>query len=273
MTSGGLLRQPARSQFGPSPVEMTATSQTPPARRQPRSLKTTLILLAIVIGYALLQPKLEHWLDTELPPFEEEARVDQTDELPAPSAAAPATSRPDSGGADASSDDNRTNRGSAADVAAMPVPPTDTANTPGATATEHETPRLGELRDIGGNVFQSTAGLYYRPGSQEGHRIKHILRHHEDDPDRPVHGVFNGDRNEVFAVIDEAYLYTFDHGPPRVTTEKDDGRTIYRIDLGRRIGYVGGQSGKRQGHAAARHVQLILDGAEVVTAYPVRVGR
>jgi len=139
-------------------------------------------------------------------------------------------------------------------------------SSPGA-APDH---KLGELRDIGGRVFQSTAGLHYRPGSQEGHRIKHILRHHQDAPGRPVHGVFDGDRDEVFAVIDEAYLYTFDHGPPRVNKTNDDGRTIYVVDLGRRIGYVGGEKGRRDDYPSADQLQLILEGTNVITAYPVR---
>lgn len=211
---------------------MTTDSPKPRPRRSRRSLKTTLILAAVVVSYALLQPKLESWFGDERPGSIDDPSV-QSDEP---------------------------------DVALTNEPSPVDHNRPDVTSA-----RLGELRDIGGSVFRSTAGLHYRPGSQEGHRIKHVLRHHEDAPDRPVHGVFVGDRNEVFAVIDEAYLDTFDHGPPRVTTENDDGRTIHRVDLGRRIGYVGGQSGRRQGHPAARHVQLILEGTNVITAYPVRV--
>jgi hypothetical protein len=238
---------------------MTTLSPQPRRPRSARSLTTSLILAAVVVSYALLQPKLENWLGDEPP--------GPTDEPTVQSAESPneLTGEPSSVGHDRP--DVPSARQSERDASS------DTPTSRADSGTAAATPKLGELRDIGGKVFQSTAGLYYRPGSQEGHRIRHILRHHQDNPDRPVHGVFDGDRNEVFAVIDEAYLYTFDHGPPRVSTEQDDGRTIYRVDLGRRIGYVGGQSGRRQRHPAARHVQLILEGTNVITAYPVRVGQ
>lgn len=260
---------------------MTTASAQPPSSRQQRSIATTLVLVALVVGYTLLQPRLEEWSGTDLPSLVESPVAERDNESPVSSGNIRSTPEVDPSDETAGED-----RGEPAEVSFPPMEAGGTSSWPSGqqsgsqTSTEtptsrnsEQTRRLGELRDIGGKVFKSTAGLYYRPGSQEGHRINHILRHHEDDLDRPVHGVFDGDRNEVFAVIDEAYLYTFDHGPPRVTTEKEDGRTIYRVDLERRIGYVGGQSGRRQGHPPARHVQLILDGANVITAYPVRFGR
>ena len=258
---------------------MNTASPPPSSSRRPRSFATTLIVVALLVGYTLLQPRLEEWFGTELPSLAESPAV-ETNEPQAPSIDVRTTPE-----AEASRESSGPAREKPAAAASITAPPkrnqsprstqgrSQTFDKPTTASNLEKTSRLGELRDLGGKVFKSTAGLYYRPGSQEGHRINHILRHHEDDPDRPVHGVFDGDRNEVFAVIDEAYLYTFDHGPPRVTTEKEDGRTIYRVDLERRIGYVGGQSGKRQGHPPARHVQLILDGANVITAYPVRFGR
>lgn len=253
------------------------------SRRSSRSTKlspkATLVVIGLLVGYVLLQPSLERWTGIDLPSLTGDGQL-------APQEPPPLSADVD----DISLDDVRSTGPTAEHELprivpghsdeAPPVIRSDREKT--ATAETHEagnesvkpeTPQLGELRDIGGGVFQSTAGLTYRRGSQEGHRIKHILRHHEDDRDRPVHGVFDGDRNEVFAVIDEAYLYTFDHGPPRVKTEDDDGRTIYIVDLGRRIGYVGGEKGQRNNHPAANHLQLILDGTNVITAYPVRVDR
>ncbi|MCA9110701.1 MAG: hypothetical protein KDA52_12180, partial [Planctomycetaceae bacterium] len=93
-----------------------------------------------------------------------------------------------------------------------------------------------------------------------------------DDRSRPVHGVFDGDRDEIFAIIDEAYLLIQERGPPDATSDQQDGRTVWTIDLGRRIGYVGGQTGERSHHPAAQHLKLILEnGTNVVSAYPVRV--
>lgn len=224
-----------------------------------RSLKTTLILIAAVVAYALLQPRLETWLGVDLPSLTGE-EVAQPEAPPAESdAPSPAE------------DGDRRPAGTSGQTSISDATEDHPDQSIASEATDSKpVPKLGELRDVGDGVFQSTAGLYYRPGSREGHRIKHVLRHHEDDPDRPVHGVFEGDRNELFAIIDEAYLYTFDHGPPQVSKEEDDGRTIYVVDLGRRIGYVGGQRGRRNDHPAAHHVQLILEGTNVITAYPVR---
>ena len=49
---------------------------------------------------------------------------------------------------------------------------------------------------------------------------------------------------------------------------RDRGRTIFEVDLGRRIGFVGGQTGKRKIRPPARHVRLVLDENRVITAFP-----
>jgi hypothetical protein len=103
------------------------------------------------------------------------------------------------------------------------------------------------------------------------HRIDHVLRHGKDDPSRPVHGVFTGDRDLILAVIDEAWQLAQKGKPPKVVVEDEGDRTVYVIDLGRKIGFMGGQAGKRRNFPACRHVQLVVegdDGNEVVTAYP-----
>jgi hypothetical protein len=42
------------------------------------------------------------------------------------------------------------------------------------------------------------------------------------------------------------------------------------VDLGRRIGYIGGQTGKRKNYPAASHLRLVLEGQNVITAFPDR---
>lgn len=45
----------------------------------------------------------------------------------------------------------------------------------------------------------------------------------------------------------------------------------YEIDMGRRVGYVGGQAGAAAGNPAANFIRLIIEnGNEVVTAFPFR---
>ena len=128
---------------------------------------------------------------------------------------------------------------------------------------------LGRLRASEGGTFISTAGLRYGPGSREGHRLKHVLLHTQDQPDRPgSHGVFYGGRATALAVVDEAYQIARQRGPPTRITRAGR-RTIYTVDMGRPVGFVGGRTGKKQGHPVASHVRLVLDGRDVITAFPL----
>jgi hypothetical protein len=243
--------------------------------------KGLVVLLLLVVGYLLLRPWLESKLGIELPGVFEEQRVaggPQRDSEEEASAATDATV------ADTSTNTNEARvpqrqpdaaaDGEPASSSTTDVEPGDdqidavnpSASTTAGNSTNDE-PALGQLTEIGRGSLRSTAGLVYRSLRSE-HRIDHVLRHAEDDPDRPVHGVFDGDRAEILAVIDEAWQMAQQRGPPAVQTEQQDDRTVYIIDLGRRIGYVGGQSGQRRRHPACRHLQLVVEGDEVVTAYP-----
>jgi hypothetical protein len=55
----------------------------------------------------------------------------------------------------------------------------------------------------------------------------------------------------------------------KTTTQVDDDRTIYTVDLESRVGYVGGSSGRRRDNPPARRVRLVLEGNNVVTAFPL----
>ena len=129
-------------------------------------------------------------------------------------------------------------------------------------------PPLGELTEVGKDTWVSTAGLRYTPGSQEGHRLKHVMRHDNDLPDRPgKHGVFDGDQQTLLAVLDEAYgLIKEDSRQVRSNREGD--RTVYEVDMQRRIGFVGGRDGKRDGNPPAQHIRLVLEDDRVITAFP-----
>jgi hypothetical protein len=130
-------------------------------------------------------------------------------------------------------------------------------------------PHTNPLRRAGDNVLVSNAGLRYGSGSREGHRLKHVLLHALDQPDRPgSHGVFDGGRDTALTVIDEAYRIARQRGPP-TRVKKYGGRTVLTVDMGRRVGYVGGQAGKKQGYPPASHVRLVLEGVNVITAFPL----
>lgn len=124
------------------------------------------------------------------------------------------------------------------------------------------------LRDVGGNVLVSTAGLRYVPGSREGHRLDHVLRHDNDIPDRPgKHGVFDGGRDDLLRVLDEAWVLVKTNDKA-VETQHGDGRAVHDVDMGRRVGFVGGQVGNERDKPAARHIRLIVEGDNVISAYP-----
>ncbi len=149
--------------------------------------------------------------------------------------------------------------------AAGPLP--SPAPSPEVVAESGEA-RLGELTDLGDGVQRSTAGLVYAPGSQEGHRLKHVMRHDNDQPSRPgLHGVFDGDADDLLAVIDEAYLLVR-AGSPQVQSRREGDRMVHEVDLRRRIGFVGGQQGRRLGNPPATQVRLVLEGDRVITAFP-----
>lgn len=131
-------------------------------------------------------------------------------------------------------------------------------------------PVPGELREIRNLVFESTAGLQYVPGSADTHRLKHIMQHAKDDLSKPKHGVFEGDRDKILAVIDEAYEKA-KIGGKDVRKSLQNERTVFTVNLDRKIGYVGGSSGKRDGNPDCRFLQLVLEDENVViTAYPTR---
>jgi hypothetical protein len=126
----------------------------------------------------------------------------------------------------------------------------------------------GLLSDQGGKRYLSPAGLLYVPGSQEGHRLRHVERHVADDPGRPgSHGVFDGGMPGALATIDKAYLKA--QTGAQTTMKEEDGRTIYTVDLGSRVGFIGGSEGRRRRNPMARRVRLVLDKNRVITAYPM----
>ncbi|TWU23896.1 hypothetical protein Pla52o_18190 [Novipirellula galeiformis] len=126
----------------------------------------------------------------------------------------------------------------------------------------------GVLREVAENRYISQEGLLYNPGSAEGHRLEHLRRHTRDDPSRPgSHGVFDGEMEGMLRTIDRAYAKA--KSGDRTTVRVDDGRTIYTVDLGTRVGYVGGISGGRRQNPLARRVRIVLEDTGVITAYPM----
>lgn len=126
------------------------------------------------------------------------------------------------------------------------------------------------LTEAGRGAYRSEGGLRYTRGSQHGHRLAHVLAHTRDEPDRVgQHGVYDtDDPATVVRLIDEAYTQALTGRDTR--TERERERTVYTVDLGRRIGYIGGQSGNRRNRPRAEHLKLVVEGDRLITAFPYR---
>ena len=278
-----------------------SSSQSAPAGKIKLSPRMLLILFALLIAYLLVRPTLSEWIGVQLPglveddpvavndPHAKEKRTAGPDERTIAKEDSPDQSRGHTAnGAAASSAGKESKRlsepvSASTDRAEATTPPTrpsptNSPNTaakpppsepaPQSSTASKPKPKLGALTDLGNKRFRSTAGLIYRQSRGE-HRIDHVMRHAEDDPGRPVHGVFDGSREQILAVIDRGYLIALTHGPPDAKIEEQRDRTVMTVDLGRKIGYMGGQAGKRKGFPACRHLNLVVEGDEVVTAYPI----
>ncbi len=154
----------------------------------------------------------------------------------------------------------------------MPVKEYITIRRTGASDSREsgDEPPPGQLKLIGKNVFRSTAGLVYRPGSPDGHRLKHILKHARDDLQKPVHGVFEGDRDAILRWIDVAWIRA-GKGGKLVRKRRQNDRTAWTVNMQERIGYTGGKKGQSGRKSQCQYLRLVLedDGETVVTAYPV----
>ncbi|MEO1495741.1 MAG: hypothetical protein AAFV43_01185 [Planctomycetota bacterium] len=126
------------------------------------------------------------------------------------------------------------------------------------------------LASRGKGVYESPAGIRYTRGSQHGHRFTHVMAHARDEPNRRgQHGVFDDDNPAaVVALVDEAYELAL--AGERTRAERDGQRMVYTVDMNRRVGYVGGESGARKGNPAARHIKLVMIEDRLITAFPLR---
>jgi hypothetical protein len=138
-----------------------------------------------------------------------------------------------------------------------------------ATGAMEVTGERAVLRSVGDGVWESRAGLRYGPGSPQGNRVRHVLEHAADNPARAGrHGVFDAGRRGTLDVIDEAWIRA-QAGGPGVRAIEQGGRTVYEVEMGRRVGFVGGEVGAATGYPAATSIRLVIEGSrDVITAFP-----
>lgn len=240
------------------------------------SLKFVVFLVVGLAIYGLVQPLVNRSFGLKLPGVwqivEQLQSPDSSKTRNAEDGIAKAkekTPSPDSQNEDADtetpSEKNVTNRSPGADggSAGSNDAPSKTQN----TNVDVET----YLKKLSKNRFQSPGGLVYAPGSDEGHRLKHIERHLRDIPNRPgSHGVFNGSMIDFLKTIDQTYVRASKR-EKGTSMKEDDGATVYEASFNAPIGYLGGEAGKRQKNPKLNRMRLVIrDNNLVITAFPIR---
>ena len=284
-----------------SPREESNSSTPKGKRATTKKAQVGGVVVALLIAaYAFGQPILNDRFGLSLPALPIQSQADQNgSEVGAGGSvvakANPATAGKTSGGGSESDDDSsapdrsKSSTGGKAKQNSKTKPATSTdADTddnqpadqrpgladsrPPPTASDSDADggqlRYGILKEISSDRYVSPEGLLYVPGSQEGHRLEHLRRHTKDQPGRRgSHGVFDGDMPGALKTIDKAYARA---KKGQRTTKKVDGRrTVYTVDMGSRVGFVGGSDGARKRNPMARRVRIVLEGKVLITAFPL----
>ncbi len=134
---------------------------------------------------------------------------------------------------------------------------------------DEKQPKPVMLKSIGKDAWISPAGVRYSGRDPEGlTRKDHVLRHAKDIPKRDgPHGVFDGGEELAFAWIDEAWQKV---KTARLRPKTEEGRDVYTVSMGRRVGYLGGKTGAEKNHPPLTKVFLVVrrGTSEVITAFP-----
>jgi hypothetical protein len=257
--------------------------------------KWALGIIALLIGYWLLQPVANRTFGWNLPTLvaiinndysanDKKPTVATEKKVGAPSKSSKAeskvagkpTAKSSTSATDTTSDIPKdVNRQSSSPKTTPPKPTTsrekkstDTQAGESDDQTANDGPTFGYLKSIGRDRYVSPEGLVYAPGSEEGHRLKHIERHTADIPNRPgSHGVFEGDMKAFLATIDKGYRMAMSKAKGTKTSE-EDGMTVLEITFEKKIGFVGGSDGRKKGTPSTKRLRIIVNGDRLITAFP-----
>lgn len=243
--------------------------------------KWAIVLVALLIGYVLLQPKLNQWLGWNLPSVaslvgdekpttKKESKptkeVDSTEKATG-KAAEKATEKTTEKATGKVPEKISDKKSEAAQTTATKT--ANRTNDPGPKDSAEDKVH-GILKDLGRNRFESPEGLVYGPGSEEGHRLRHIERHLEDQPSRPgPHGVFDGEMKEFLIAIDRAFAMA-NKGTKGSSKKEDEGAVVYEATFEKPIGFLGGTDGKRRKNPALKKMRVVVRGKSVITAFPIQ---
>lgn len=220
-------------------MNISAKPQNKRGRRLPSRRVIMMVLAALVFGYEYSRPTLEGWLNVELPAINRRGR-------------------------------NHNHANNDKDDRYEASLPSATQKS-GGKPIDFTGSQDFKLREVGRDRYETPAGLLYTMGPRGEHRIEHVMRHANDQPNRPAHGVFlgDGDQDAVLKIIDDAYELVKSKSP-RAKYESSQGNDKYDIDMQRKIGFEGGKKGRKSNNRALNKVRMILDGNRVITAFPVR---
>jgi hypothetical protein len=262
----------------------------------------------LIVAYAFGEPYMEKWLGVDLPSIREESRQASTDigndartanateraasrqlQIRTPVAKQPDNDSPASQNSTQNGQDVRSGSKPAESHGYLGDQPNTSKRITGIVvdrsgskfqsekrnadrAGDEEAKSKSYLKPLGQkDRLQSPAGLVYGRGGSGEHRLDHVMRHATDNPSRPLHSVFDGDQVAILKAIDEAYelIKAKSHRVRSQADDRLDFRVEHVVDMKRRIGYLGGQRGKRENYPPRSKLTLILDNDKfVVTAYP-----
>jgi hypothetical protein len=250
--------------------------------------KWAVAIIAALIVYVVLQPRINQWFGWNLPSVasltgDEPAKATPNKKADAkPSSAS--KSRKSQAATDVPEMESKTSEQKSTDnpkAASEPNNPsskskassndTESSKTSGSATTSNSPSKSIEdyLKEVGKNRFESPAGLIYKPGSEEGHRLKHIERHLKDMPDRPgSHGVFDGSMVEFLIAIDDTVTRA-KRKLKGTTMKEDDGAMVYEASFDKPIGFLGGETGKRKRNPKVKKMKVVVRDDAVITAFPL----
>jgi len=222
-------------------------------------------MLVALVMYFFLQPKLNAWFGWNLPSIAAMAGNETPAKPASPKSASPKPAQPELASTQA------TEPKPAQPKTASTKPSGEPTMSPATAKTEQQDDsKYRILKPLGRDRYESPAGLIYAPGSEEGHRLSHIARHLEDQPDRPgSHGVFDGDMAAFLVAIDDAYKRARGHAKG-TKSRLEDGMTVYEAPFDQTIGYLGGTEGARKKNPKLKKLRLVLRDRNLITAFPIQ---
>jgi len=232
--------------------------------------KWALGIIAVLIGYWLLQPLANRSFGWTLPSLVQVVNNDYS-----------VSEKKEPTKPKVNSEENQSTKARVTDSVSV-TPKVNVPKTPSAAPSPssrvqsaeqnnqgtEQGPTYGYLKSIGRDRYESPEGLIYAPGSEEGHRLKHVERHTKDIPDRPgSHGVFEGNMATFLVTIDKGYRMVREKAKGTKTRD-EDGLSVLEVTFDKKIGFVGGSDGRRKGTPSTKRLRIVLNGERVITAFP-----